>query len=121
MVLIFTKDGTYDAVSMSSCKETYGHIQCAVKGKKDDWENKAFIGKWLLDKDIRQYDKGVFKPPPLITKEHEFNTWVDFNITQEESVRTERNFFEEYCTYLNNLVADKKVADFILARYATRL
>lgn len=121
MVLILTKDGVHDAVSMTSCKESYAHLQCMVNVKKNEWESKPFITKWLLDKNIRRYDKVVFKPPPSITKEHEFNTWVDFNITDEPSVRTERNFFQEYCDYLSNLVANKVVANFILARYASRL
>jgi len=109
--------------SIKQCKDTYEHLHCTVKAVKKDvdvWEDKEFITLWVKDKNIRRYDTLVFNPPPLITAENEFNTWVDFKISMEPSIETERDYFAEYCTYLKNLVNNEEVANYILARYASR-
>jgi hypothetical protein len=76
---------------------------------------------WLDDAEIRCYDYITFKPPPLKVNGNEFNTWEDFKIAGDELIETERNYWEEYKTYMNNLFNNKRVVDIILARYAQRL
>lgn len=125
MIVQFTKNGTFDTYSIKNCKESYEHVDCKIKktNKKGDseWVKTKFIKEWLNDSKIRCYDNIVFKPPPLIVKNNEFNTWLDFKIKNEPLIKEGRDFFQEYCTYLHNLVGDAKTANFILARYASRI
>lgn len=125
MIIHKNNTGSYDLYSIKSIKESYCHIDCKVANTDKKgitvWETKKFINLWLLDSKIKAYDKIVFKPPPLVALPTEFNTWIDFKICTETLVENERDYFKEYCQYLNNLITDKKVADFILARYAYRL
>ena len=123
MICILTKDEENLVYSIKKCKESYEHIHCAVKTVKkgvDEYEDKEFISLWLKDKDIRRYDKIVFNPPPIITEKDEYNTWIDFKISKEPFSKTGRDYFAEYRTYLNNLVNNEAVANYILARYAIR-
>ena len=82
---------------------------------------KSFVYDWLGDADISCYDYIVFKSPPLKVNGNEYNTWEDFKIVDEPLIETERNYWEEYKTYMNNLFNNKRVVDIISARYAQRL
>ena len=125
-MIVFDNDGKYDTMKITSAKEAYTHLKCKVstfdkKSKKTIWETKAFIDLWLKDANMRVYNKIVFKPSPLIAKNDEFNIWDGLSISTQPLVKTERNFWEEYKTYLTNILGDQKICDYILARYAYRL
>jgi len=125
-MIVFDNDGKYDTMKITSAKEAYTHLKCKVstfdkKTKKTIWETKAFIDLWLKDANMRVYNKIVFKPSPLIAKNDEFNIWDGLSISTQPLVKTERNFWEEYKTYLTNILGDQKICDYILARYAYRL
>jgi len=125
-MIVFDNDGKYDTMKITSAKEAYTHLKCKVstfdkKTKKTMWETKAFIDLWLKDANMRVYNKIVFKPSPLIAKNDEFNIWDGLSISTQPLVKTERNFWEEYKTYLTNILGDQKICDYILARYAYRL
>ena len=124
LIIHYNDEKEYSMYSIKSCKDTYEHFDCKVSKivkKETVWVKEKFIKKWTIDSKIRAYDRIVFKPPPLICKKNEFNTWVHFKIAEEPLIKTERDFFQEYCTYLKNLVGDEKVANYILARYASRI
>jgi hypothetical protein len=125
-MIVFDNDGKYDTMKITSAKEAYTHLKCKVstfdkKSKKTVWETKAFIDLWLKDANMRVYNKIVFKPSPLVAKNDEFNIWDGLPISTQPLVKTERNFWEEYKTYLTNILGDQKICDYILARYAYRL
>jgi len=125
-MIVFDNDGKYDTMKITSAKEAYTHLKCKVstfdkKTKKTIWETKSFIDLWLKDANMRVYNKIVFKPSPLIAKNDEFNIWDGLSISTQPLVKTERNFWEEYKTYLTNILGDQKICDYILARYAYRL
>ena len=125
-MIVFDNDGKYDTMKITSAKEAYTHLKCKVstfdkKSKKTIWETKAFIDLWLKDANMRVYNKIVFKPSPLVAKNDEFNIWDGLSISTQPLVKTERNFWEEYKTYLTNILGDQKICDYILARYAYRL
>ena len=125
-MIVFDNDGKYDTMKITSAKESYTHLKCKVstfdkKTKKTVWETKAFIELWLKDANMRVYNKIVFKPSPLVATKDEFNIWDGLSISTQPLVKTERNFWEEYKTYLTNILGDHKICDYILARYAYRL
>ncbi len=124
-MIVFDNDGKYDTMKITSVKEAYTHSKCKVstfdkKTKKTVWETKAFIELWLKDANMRVYNKIVFKPSPLVAKNVEFNIWDGLSISTQPLVKTERNFWEEYKTYLTNILGDQKICDYILGRYAYR-
>jgi hypothetical protein len=125
-MIVFNNNGKYETMKISSAKEAYAHLKCKVsifdkKTKKTTWETKAFIDLWLKDANMRVYNRIVFKPTPLIVLKDEFNIWDGFSITNEPLVETERDFWQEYKTYLNNIIGDEKICNYIIARYAYRL
>jgi hypothetical protein len=125
-MIVFSNKNKYETMKITSAKETYIHLKCKVstfdkKTKKTVWETKAFFELWLKDANIRVYNQIVFKPTPLITTKDEFNIWDGFPISTEPLVKTERDYWAEYKTYLNNILGDVKIANYILARYAYRI
>jgi hypothetical protein len=125
-MIVFRNDGKYETMKIASAKEAYVHVKYKVstydkKTKKSTWETKSFIFLWLKDANLRVYDRIVFKPSPLIAQKNEFNTWDGFPISHEPLIETERDFWEEYKTYLKNIFGDEKISNYILARYAYRL
>jgi len=125
-MIVYDNNGKYETQKITSAKETYLHLKCKVsvfdkKSKKNNWETKAFFELWLKDANMRIYDKIVFKPPPLISEKNEFNIWDGFKIAKTPLIKTERDFWQEYKTFVNNLLGDEKIANYILARYAYRL
>lgn len=125
-MIVFDNDGKYDTMKITSAKEAYTHLKCKVstfdkKTKKTVWETKAFIELWLKDANMRVYNKIVFKPSPLVATNDEFNIWDGLSISTQPLVKTERDYWKEYKTYLTNILGDDKICNYILARYAYRL
>lgn len=125
-MIVFDNDGKYDTMKITSAKEAYTHLKCKVstfdkKTKKTVWETKAFIELWLKDANMRVYNKIVFKPSPLVATKDEFNIWDGLSISTQPLVKTDRDYWKEYKTYLTNILGDDKICDYILARYAYRL
>ena len=124
MIIEYNDDKEYIIYPLKSCKDSYEHIDCKNKEivkEKTEWITKKFINIWLKDDKIRNYDKIVFKPTPLECKKTEFNTWINFKISNEPLIKTDIDYFGYYCDYMNNLVGNKEIADFLLARYAYRI
>ena len=121
MIVHLNKAGKYTQMSMKSCKESYGHLQCIIQVKRE-WQTRQFICLWLQDKDIRVFDQVVFEPPPLVcNNDDNFNMWTPFQIAKEPLVETGRDYWQEYCQFLNNILGDEKIVKYVLARYAFRL
>jgi hypothetical protein len=125
-MIVYDNNGKYETQKITSAKETYLHLKCKVsvfdkKSKKNNWETKAFFELWLKDANMRIYNIIVFKPPPLISEKNEFNIWDGFKIANTPLIKTERDFWQEYKTFVNNVLGDEKIANYILARYAYRL
>jgi len=120
MIQHLGKAGKYIQMSMKYCKESYGHLQCIIQVKRE-WQTRQFIGIWLQDKNIRVFDQVVFEPPPLVCNNDHFNMWIPFQIAKEPLVETGRDYWQDYCQFLNNLLGDEKIVKFVLARYAFRL
>ena len=125
-MIVFDNNSKYETMKIASAKEAYAHLKCKVsifdkKAKKTVWETKCFIDLWLKDANMRVYNRIVFKPTPLIVMKDEFNIWDGFSIINEPLVKTERDFWQEYKTYLNNIIGDEKICNYIIARYAYRL
>ena len=120
MVLYYNGESEYYTGSIKSMKDSYAHLQCKVC-IKDKWVNKQFIEMWFKDSAIRVYEKVVFEPPPIVSNPNYFNTWVDFKISKEPLIKTDRDYWQEYLTFAYNLFGDKKVVDYMLARYAYKI
>jgi len=120
MVLYYNGESEYYTGSIKSMKDSYSHLQCKVC-IKDKWVNKQFIEMWFKDSAIRVYEKVVFEPPPIVSNPNYFNTWVDFKISKEPLIKTDRDYWQEYLTFAYNLFGDKKVVDYMLARYAYKI
>jgi hypothetical protein len=120
MILYLNSEKKYYISSIKSTKDSYAHMQCKVC-VNNKWVNKQFIELWFKDPNIRHYEKEVFEPPPNICNPKYFNTWVDFKISNETLITTGRNYWEEYLTFVNNLFGDKKVVNYLIARYAFKI
>ena len=124
-IISLDKDGKYQVQKIDNAIKSFSHMICYVKEKDKKGENvnkkKKFIHEWLADPNIRVYDTNVFKPPPLIVKKHQHNCWIDFSIINEPLIKTERDFFKEWCEFAYNLFGNKLYADFIIARFAQRI
>ena len=81
----------------------------------------SFVPKWLKDPSIKCYDYIDFKPPPIKCENSEFNTWTGFKIANEPLLKTERDYYQEFYNYGLNLLGEKHILDFIIARYAFRI
>jgi len=106
------------------CEKSYRHMLCSVKetNKKGEevFKEKRFIEKWLDDPQIRIYDKFVFNPPPLKSRDNEYNTWTDFEILQTPFIQDE-TVIEKFLDYMKNLLGNEEVVSFIIAYFANRL
>jgi len=109
MIQHLGKAGKYIQMSMKYCKESYGHLQCIIQVKRE-WQTRQFIGIWLQDKNIRVFDQVVFEPPPLVCNNDHFNMWIPFQIAKEPLVETGRDYWQDYCQFLNNLLGDEKLS-----------
>jgi len=120
LIVYLNREKKYIQSSMRLFKHSYGHLQCKIKNK-GEWKTKQFVDIWLKDQNIRVFDKLVFQPTPMVCSRDNFNMWVPFKIANEPLVETERDYWKEYCQYVNNLIGDEKVVNYVLARYAFRL
>ena len=149
MILYYNND-KWEVNNITKAKDTYAHLICKIWEVKTNksgvrvgkWVEVSFIHNWLKDPKMRLYENIVFKPPPLKYSKEDFNLWRNFDIDtisrneyyEDINVDTDapktndadadapkRNYWEEYKTYCINLLGDKKVALYILARYALRL
>lgn len=124
-IISLNKDGFYEIQSINNFVKSWKHIKVYIKetNKKGEiyYNKKTFVEEWLNDSKIRIFEKNIFKPPPLIKKDYEFNCWIDFKIANEPLIKTERNFFKEWCDFGYNLIGNKKYNDLIIARYAQRI
>jgi len=124
-IISLNQDETYEIQTISNFEKSLKHLKCSVKkiNKKGEttYETKRFTDMWLDDPRIRTYEKNVFKPPPLVVKSHEFNGWIDFKIAKQPLVKTDRDYFKEWCEFGYNLIGNKQYAEFIIARYAQRI
>ena len=124
-IISLDKDRKYQVQKIDNAIKSFSHINCFVKEDNKNGEKvskkKKFILEWLADPNIHVYDTNVFKPPPLIVKKHQHNCWIDFQIINEPLIKTDRDFFKEWCEFAYNLFGNKLYADFIIARFAQRI
>ena len=125
-MILHTGDLDVPAQTVKSAKETYSHLSCKKHKKKKNSNEleihlEQFFEIWLKDPKIRHYNKKVWKPPPLLSNDFDFNSWKPFHITTQELIKTERDFWQEFLTYSHNLFGDDKVTNYVLARYAFRI
>ena len=125
---IYTIDSKDEMQNMKNARETYGHHACYItksvirnKKKYDVKECKPFIHQWLADKDIKCYKRICWKPPPLISDDCDLNTWKSFEISNITLEKCNRNYYQEFLRFSQNLFESKEVMDYLLARYAFRL
>lgn len=111
--------------NIKNTRDSHCHEHCyIIKNKKK--ESIQFISKWLNDKHIKHYKEIVWKPPPSICNDDiKFNTWTGFSIADCEdddiSPIKNRNYFNEFLQFVNNLYPKKVEANYIISRYAYRL
>jgi hypothetical protein len=131
-MVVYPNKNNWEYNNFKKIRETYAHKTCKIfkpadddGNKKDKWVNVSFINEWLKDPCIRRYNNFVFKPPPQKVIEDDFNTWIDIDINLVikgmPCYDDNRNYWEEYKVFLNNLLGCEKVVNYILARYAMRL
>ena len=106
--------------NFKSAKDTYGDIICYVIEKKKK-KTKKFIYMWIDDPKKRKYTNVVWKPPPLVCDESEYNLWKPLKIANLPLVETERDYWKEFLTFSSNLFENEKVTNYVLARYAFKL
>lgn len=106
------------------CEKSYRHLQCYVKdiNKKGEetYKQKRFIDKWLDDPQIRNYNKMVFKPPPLKVESCEYNTWTDLEICKTPYIQND-TVIDKFLEYANNLFNNTEVVNYIIAYFANRI
>jgi hypothetical protein len=61
----------------------YYHETRSIETGKISIKRKQFVKDWLLDEDIRTYDKIDFLPPPLECNENTYNLWSGFAIEKK--------------------------------------
>jgi len=110
--------------NIKNTRDSHAHEHCyIIKNKKK--ESVQFISKWLLDKNIKHYKEVVWKPPPSAYNDDQFNTWNGFSIAdcddEDVSPIKNRDYFNEFLQFVNNLYPKKIEADYIISRYAYRL
>ena len=113
-------DKKYVLWNIQQFYHAHRHLKCKVF-ENDEWKTTKFVNIWLDDEDIRIFHTVVFQPPPLVSKAGHFNLWLPLKIAEEPLVETERDYWKEYCEFLNNILGDEKNANFVLARIAFRL
>lgn len=101
-------------------KDTFSHIKCWVIEKKKKVV-KQFINIWLLDSNIRLFNRITWKPFPLTCESNVYNKWSGFEISNKPLIETERDYWAEFLDFCYNLFETKECAEYILARYAFRL
>ena len=118
---------TFDAVSLDDelqnfkyAKDTFSHIKCWVQEKKKK-VIKQFINVWLLDCNIKIYNRITWKPFPLSCEANVYNKWNGFDLSNQPLIETDRDYWKEFLSFCYNLFETKEVAEYILARYAYRL
>jgi hypothetical protein len=126
MIVHLSRSGKYEMSTLKSCKDSYADLRCTIpvvdrKTGETKWVVDHFIFLWLKDFKIRVYDEVVFEPPPLVSDPRTFNMWIPFKISKEPLIKTDRDYWKEYCDYLNNVLGDTKIVNYILARYAFRI
>lgn len=123
--IITNYKGQHKVQPIKAFKQSYQHLRCVVKTVKKDKENyeeKAFIDLWLNDPQIRNYNIMVHKPPPLKVENDEFNLWTNFKILDVPYIQDNKDYIiNEFLSYMNNLLNNKNVVDFMLAYFAQRL
>ena len=118
---IYTINDNKDFIeSFKQAKDSFSHINCYIIVKKKK-TIRDFFSLWIKDPNIRKYNIIEWKPPPLLSNENNYNTWIDFDIVNTPNNNTDRNYYKEFLTYCYNLFETKEVANYILARYAFRL
>ena len=122
---VYTIDDDEDKLqSIKHARDTYGHENCYVVAKVKGKEVKSsvlFINRWLSDRNIKYYKAVCWKPPPLISDENMLNTWKPFDISNITLEKCDRNYYQEFMTFCENLFESKEVMHYLLARYAFRL
>ena len=119
-MIIYEKREDVQPLSMKSARETYSHLSC-WQYQKEEKKIKQFFTLWSIDPKIRKFEKICWKPPPLICNELDYNSWKNIKISNEPLVETERNYWNEFQEYSNNLFGDTTISNYILARYAYRI
>lgn len=118
---------TDDAVNLDDelqnfkqAKDSFSHLKCWIfeKNKKSV---KQFINVWLLDPNIKIYNRITWKPYPLVCNSNVYNKWSDFEISNLPLIYDERDYWKEFLNFCYNLFESKEVANYILARYAFRI
>lgn len=122
---VYTIDDYKDEMqNIKNARDTYGHLRCYITkilfGKPCN-EEVSFMHYWLVNKNIRLYNRVCWKPPPLINDECDFNTWKPFKISTITLEKSNRNYYKDFITFCENLFESKEVMDYLLARYAFRL
>lgn len=110
----------------ASFKQSYQHLRCVIKITtkcgKETYEEKSFVDLWLNDAQIRYYNIMVHKPPPLFIDKDEFNLWTDFKIVKIPYIEENKEYvINELLSYMNNLLVNNDVVNFLLAYFAQRL
>jgi hypothetical protein len=126
VVILYLDSGKYETSTLNSCKDSYIHLDCKFpildkNTGETKWVVDKFIVFWLKDAKSRVYKKMVFEPPPLVSDPQHFNMWIPFKISEEPLIKTDRDYWEEYYSFLNNVLGDTKIVNYILARYAFRI
>ena len=123
--IISTYKEQYKIQPIKAFKQSYQHLRCVIKvinKDKETYVEKSFVDLWLIDAQIRHYNIMVHKPPPLIIDKDEFNLWTDFKIVKVPYIEENKEYvINELLSYMNNLLVNNDVVNFILAYFAQRL
>lgn len=106
--------------NFKNARDTFSHIKCWVIEKKKKVE-KQLINIWLLDSNIRVYNKIVWRPPPLVCDDDDYNKWSGFKIANTPLINDGRDYWSDFLNFCYNLFESKECAEYILARYAFRI
>ena len=118
---------TDDAVNLDDelqnfkqAKDTFSHLNCWITEKKKKVV-KQFINVWLLDPNIKIYNRITWKPYPLTCNSNVYNKWSDFEISNQPLIYDDRDYWKEFLNFCYNLFENKECAEYILSRYAFRV
>lgn len=83
---IYKDDVEVRTMTRKALKETYENLNCLSIDEKGKETSKSFIDRWLKDGEMREYERALTVPPPLIIPKGVLNLWTPFEWEKEMEV-----------------------------------
>ena len=99
--------------SHTQLENAFKHLRITILGPYGP-EEKSFISFWLQDKEMKVFNKLVYKPTPLIAKYYELNTWNGFPIEKVPYKKLDTSIIHDHIKVMAGECNNKLVYEYIL-------